>query len=240
MTTGGPAVIKMVDALAALLDVSPVSVGRVLGATLAPGPLSEQFDGVFASGPFEQAHLRYDKELNAGILILEARPDSGLVATNVDLRSFGPPPLPVPSSPTHLGGGEGYYSLSVTLAPGVEITFQFTQQTQRLYQVVVDWSAERAFECQIDIPYQNEDVICDKLRRASPALRWQTGDSSWDKIRVWGQAAGVFVRVYRYEEPGPFDLTVRLRTPEGADAESRYHALRDTVLVALRGTMLDA
>jgi hypothetical protein len=97
---------------------------------------------------------------------------------------------------------------------------------------------EREFECRISIRLEDEDDICRKLHKALPALKWQAGDSSWDKIRVWGQTADVFVRVYRYEEPGPFSLTVRLRRPEGSSAESEYHALRDTVLLALEATLL--
>jgi hypothetical protein len=98
---------------------------------------------------------------------------------------------------------------------------------------------EREFECQISIRIEIEDDICDKLRDALPAWKWQTGDSEWDKIRVWGQTADVFVRVYRYEEPGPFLLTVRLRRPEGSNAENEYHALRDMVLVALDATLVN-
>jgi len=96
---------------------------------------------------------------------------------------------------------------------------------------------EREFECRISIRLEDEDDICRKLRKALPALKWQTGDSAWDKIRVWGQTADVFVRVYRYEEPGPFLLTVRLRRQESVSAESEYHALRGTVLVALDATL---
>jgi hypothetical protein len=97
---------------------------------------------------------------------------------------------------------------------------------------------EREFECRISIRLEDEDDICRKLRKALPALQWQTGDSEWDKIRVWGETADVFVRVYRYEEPGPFLLTVRLRTPDAGSAEGEYHALRDTVLGALEATLL--
>jgi hypothetical protein len=96
----------------------------------------------------------------------------------------------------------------------------------------------REFECRICIPRNDEDYICEQLRKALPALRWETGDSSWDKIRVWGQTADIFVRVYRYESPGPFLLTVRLGTPEASSAESEFHALRDTVLAALDASIV--
>ena len=140
----GAEVVAMVDALVALADPSPESVANILGATFTQGRLSEVFDGVFAQGPFSKAQLRYYKELGAGTLSLDARPDSGLVASSFDLRKYGPPPPPVLSSPTHLGGSEGYYSLGFTPARGVKIHFQFTHQPERLYKVVVDWDAKRS------------------------------------------------------------------------------------------------
>ena len=140
----GAEVVAMVDALVALADPSPESVGSILGAAFTQGRLSEVFDGVFAQGPFGKAQLRYYKEEGAGILSLDARPDSGLAAASIDLRKYGPPPPPNLSSPTHLGGSEGYYSLGFTPARGVKIHFQFTHQTERLYKVVVDWDAKRS------------------------------------------------------------------------------------------------
>ncbi len=92
---------------------------------------------------------------------------------------------------------------------------------------------EQEFRCRICIPIDDEHDIFTRLQKALPALRWSEGDSSWDKIRVWGETTDVMVRVYRYESPGPFDLTIRIRTPEGDGAESEYHALRDKVLGAL-------
>ncbi len=139
----GAEVVTMVDALVALPDPSPESVGSILGVTLTPGRLSEVFDGMFAEGPFGKAQLRYYKDVSAGTLSLDARPDSGLVAANIDLREYGPPPPAHVSSPTHLGGSEGYYSLGFTRARGVQIYFQFTQQTERLYKVVVGWPAKK-------------------------------------------------------------------------------------------------
>jgi hypothetical protein len=97
---------------------------------------------------------------------------------------------------------------------------------------------ELEFRCQICIPLDDEHDIFNRLRNALPALRWGEGDSSWDKIRVWGEATDVTVRVYRYESPGPFDLTIRIRKPGGDGAESEYHALREKVLVALNAGLV--
>jgi hypothetical protein len=152
MTTssGGPQgfrgvdVVEVVDALVALPEPTPESVGSILGATFTRGRLSEMFDGVFAQGPFVKAQLRYYREVSAGILSLDARPDSGLVATDMDLRKYGPSSPPRVQSPTHLGASEGYYSLGFTRAGGVMIHFQFTHQTERLYKVVVEWAAQRS------------------------------------------------------------------------------------------------
>jgi hypothetical protein len=138
-TLTGSEVVAMVDALVALLDPSPESVGRILGTTFAPGRRSEYLDGMFAQGPFEKANLRYDQQSRAGMLMLDGRLDSGVVATNVDLRKYGPPPPANVPSPTHFGDFEGYYSLSYTPAPRVELCFQFTQRTKRLYKIVVEW-----------------------------------------------------------------------------------------------------
>lgn len=71
-----------------------------------------------------------------------------------------------------------------------------------------------------------------RLQKALPSLQWGEGDSSWDKVRVWGQSPAATVRVYRYESPGPFRLTIRL-APEAADVEEEYRAIRDKVLLAL-------
>jgi hypothetical protein len=92
---------------------------------------------------------------------------------------------------------------------------------------------EPEFRCRICIPIDEEHDIFTRLRKALPALRWSEGDSSWDKIRVWGETTDIMVRVHRHESPGPFDLTIRIRTQGGAGAEREYHALRDQVLVAL-------
>lgn len=93
------------------------------------------------------------------------------------------------------------------------------------------------FKCRICIPLDDEHTIFTRLREALPALRWGEGDSSWDKIRVWGESTDVMVRVYRYESPGPFDLTLRFRTLAGASAEREYRALRDQVLAALSASL---
>ena len=91
--------------------------------------------------------------------------------------------------------------------------------------------------CRICIPLDDEDDILHRLQNALPAFRWREGDSSWDKIRVWGETSDAAVRVYRYESPGPFDLTIRIRTPGAAGARNEYHALRDKVLVALAASL---
>lgn len=96
---------------------------------------------------------------------------------------------------------------------------------------------EQEFRCRLCIPLEDEDDIFTRLRTALPVLRWSEGDSSWDKIRVWGETTDVMVRVYRYESPGPFDLTICIQTPAGAGAEKEYHALRDKVLVALNASV---
>jgi hypothetical protein len=96
---------------------------------------------------------------------------------------------------------------------------------------------EREFRCRICIPLDDEHDIFNRLRTALPALRWGEGDSSWDKIRVWGETTDVLVRVYRYESPGSFDLMIRIRPPGGAGAEREYHSLRVKVLVALNASV---
>jgi hypothetical protein len=140
----GVEVVVMVDALVALPEPTPESVGSILGATLTRGRRSEMFDGGVAQGPFGKAQLRCYRDVSAGILSLDARPDSGLVATNMDLRKYGPPPPPCVLSPTHLGASEGCYSRGFTSSRGVTIHFQFTHQTERLYMVVVEWAGKRS------------------------------------------------------------------------------------------------
>ena len=80
------------------------------------------FDRVFAQGPFGKAQPRYYRDVRVGTLSLDARLDSGLVATNMDLRKHGQPPPPCVLSPTHLGGSERYFSLGFTSARGVRST----------------------------------------------------------------------------------------------------------------------
>jgi hypothetical protein len=72
------------------------------------------------------------------------------------------------------------------------------------------------------------------LERKLPVLRWQEGDSSWDKVRVWGKGPGTSVTVFRYESPGPFRLTIELERQE-ADFEHAFKELRDEVVEALNG-----
>jgi hypothetical protein len=92
---------------------------------------------------------------------------------------------------------------------------------------------DREFECQICTSQEDEYAILTRLQKALPSLQWGEGDSSWDKIRVCGRNPVAMVSVYRYESPGPFRLTIRLRAPEAADVEEEYRAIRDKVLLAL-------
>ena len=96
---------------------------------------------------------------------------------------------------------------------------------------------ERKFECRICISDSSESAISLALEKALPAMQWEEGDSVWDKIRVWGKGPDATVRIYRYESPGPFNLTIILETPEGTDAEEAYLALRGRVLRALNATV---
>lgn len=95
----------------------------------------------------------------------------------------------------------------------------------------------REFKCQISTGLEDEFEIMNKLMKALPALRWNEGDSSWDKVRVWGEDADTWVRVYRYESPGPFDLTVRLAIEGATPVEQRHEAIREKVLAALHATV---
>jgi hypothetical protein len=126
-------------AMVALPDPAPEPVGKILGAALQPDARGvAKFAVTFAQGPFGKAGLRYYKELGPGILILDARPDSRLSATNVDLRKYRRKTMYGKCSQTHLGGSEGKYSDGFTPAPGIKMTFQFTTKKQRLYCLVVD------------------------------------------------------------------------------------------------------
>lgn len=94
---------------------------------------------------------------------------------------------------------------------------------------------ERKFECRICIPASSESAIRRALEKALPSMQWEEGDSSWDKIKVWGEGRDAQIGVSRYEGPGPFNLRIFIRALEGAGAEKAYLALRDTVLRALKG-----
>jgi hypothetical protein len=98
-------------------------------------------------------------------------------------------------------------------------------------------SEVREFKCQICTELDDEFEIMKQLMKALPALRWDEGDSSWDKVRVWGEGADAWVRVYRYESPGSFDLTVRLPIEGAIAIEARYEAIREKVLAALQATV---
>jgi hypothetical protein len=97
---------------------------------------------------------------------------------------------------------------------------------------------ENKFLCLIDLYSPSESGIRMALERTLPSLRWEEGDSSWDKIRVWGTGPGIMIRVYRYEEPGPFDLTITIKGPQNEETRETYLALRDKVLQALGGRLL--
>jgi hypothetical protein len=95
----------------------------------------------------------------------------------------------------------------------------------------------REFKCRISTELDDEFEIMKKLMKTLPAWHWEEGDSSWDKVRVWGEGADAWVRVYRYESPGPFDLTVRLPVAGASAIEERYEAIREKVLETLQATV---
>src|SRR5262249_21132821 len=97
--------------------------------------------------------------------------------------------------------------------------------------------SQTEFKCYIRMPHDDEAVIRQALELALPSFRWGEGDSSWDKVRVLGQQPGASIYVYRYESPGPFELTIRLEVPEGEDAEQAMMVLRDAVIRAVGGTL---
>jgi hypothetical protein len=67
-------------------------------------------------------------------------------------------------------------------------------------------------------------------------MQWDEGDSSWDKVRVSGKSPRSTVTIYRYESPGPFQLTIAFqKQDEEEDLEHAYRELRDQVLDALEG-----
>ncbi len=66
-------------------------------------------------------------------------------------------------------------------------------------------------------------------------MQWEEGDSSWDKVKVFGEGPEAMIAVTRYEGPGPFNLRIVLKAPKGAGAKKACPALRDRVLRALKG-----
>src|SRR5262245_10071499 len=68
--------------------------------------------------------------------------------------------------------------------------------------------AEQTFECRICLPSDDDSAIRFALQKAFPSMHWEEGDCVWDKVHVWGQGPDATIRVYRYESPGPFDLTI--------------------------------
>jgi hypothetical protein len=91
------------------------------------------------------------------------------------------------------------------------------------------------FKCRICLAESDESPIRHALEKALPSMQWHGGDSSWDKVRVWGEGPDANIRIYRYEGPGPFELTITLKTLEGTDARQAYVALRQEVVLALHG-----
>lgn len=100
---------------------------------------------------------------------------------------------------------------------------------------------EIAFECLIESPLDDEYKILLALRARLPELTWDEGDSSWDKVRVWGKSAKCGINVYRYESPGPFLLTITLASEAypANEIELAYYALRVRVLEALQASIFE-
>ena len=92
---------------------------------------------------------------------------------------------------------------------------------------------ERKFECRICFDPDDESHVRHVLRRELPSLKWEQGDGSWDKIRVWGVSPEAHVRIYRYEPPGPFSMTITIFSAGSENTEEAYLALRDEVIRAL-------
>ena len=80
----------------------------------------------------------------------------------------------------------------------------------------------------------SQSDILEVLRRAFPVMEWSEGDSSWDKIRVSGKSPSASIRVFRYESPGPFSLTITVQSPDPGQV---FLSLRDRVLGALHATV---
>jgi hypothetical protein len=93
------------------------------------------------------------------------------------------------------------------------------------------------FECRICSPLSDEHAIRLALEKKLPLMQWDEGDSSWDKVRVSGNNAQASITVYRYESPGPFQLTIVLEKGTVANLEQTYHELRGQVLEALHGSL---
>jgi hypothetical protein len=91
----------------------------------------------------------------------------------------------------------------------------------------------QVFECRVCLALDDESAIWSALQKAFPAIEWSESDSSWDKIRVTGKGKDWTVRIYRYESPGPFLLTITLA--RGGEAECA--ALRAQMLSVLGGVI---
>jgi hypothetical protein len=67
---------------------------------------------------------------------------------------------------------------------------------------------ERQLHRRICSPFTDESEIRRALDKKLPIFRWNEGDSSWDKVHVWGENPEATISIYRYESPGPFDLKI--------------------------------
>ncbi len=90
--------------------------------------------------------------------------------------------------------------------------------------------------CSILLEIASESALRAHLARAMPDLSWEESDSSWDKVRVTGTSANAWVQIYRYEEPGPFTLTIRVHLDGAGAAAAAVETLRARVLAATVGT----
>ena len=95
---------------------------------------------------------------------------------------------------------------------------------------------QKIFKCRICSPLDSDAGIRSTLETKLPFMQWHEGDSSWDKVRVSGKDPRSTVTIYRYESPGPFQLTIAFdQRDEQEDLERAYRDLRDQVLEALDG-----
>ncbi len=137
---GGRLVMAKVDALVALREPRPEAVGKILGLALQMGQRSERFTAEPADGPFRRAFLRYYKDSEAGILVLDGRLEAALVQSDLDLSKYGPLPLGEPNPNVQPEGIVSYGFKPGGPRKGVDVSFQFTSKTLRLYMITVEWA----------------------------------------------------------------------------------------------------